>query len=160
MKYALRFHFYSTFENYLWHDGGGRPAASAGSAARPAAGGRRPGQRGVPTLAAEADRERSTSAAARFILRVVEAIVPSCHCIGLCLIIVCVGTHLVNKSKYVRFEMFMWSSSSYMFWIHYLWHINTLILCNGIEWNVVIVGIYFTCLEAVFHFIYTLFWCT
>ena len=49
----------------------GRPPALYG-AARPAAGGRRPGQRGVPTLAAEADRERSTSAAARFILRVVE----------------------------------------------------------------------------------------
>ena len=43
---------------------------------------------------------------------------------------------------------------------NYLWHINTLILYNGIEWNVVIVGIYFTCLEAVFHFIYTLFWRT
>ena len=43
---------------------------------------------------------------------------------------------------------------------NYLWHINTLILCNGIKWNVVIVGIYFTCLEAVFHFIYTLLWCT
>ena len=43
---------------------------------------------------------------------------------------------------------------------NYLWHINTLILCNGIEWNVVIVGIYFTCLEAVFHFIYTLLWRT
>ena len=126
MKYALRFHFYSTFENYLWHintlilcngiewnmvivgiyftrleavfhliytllwrnkinqirgeisfsfdtwkllvaDGGGRPAASAGGAARPAAGGRRPGQRGVPTLAAAADRERWTSAAARLV---------------------------------------------------------------------------------------------
>ena len=40
---------------------------------------------------------------------------------------------------------------------NYLWHINTLILHNGIEWNVVIVGIYFTCLEAVFHFLYTLF---
>ena len=40
---------------------------------------------------------------------------------------------------------------------NYLWHINTLILYNGIEWNVVIVWIYFTCLEAVFHFIYTLF---
>ena len=34
---------------------------------------------------------------------------------------------------------------------NYLWHINTLILHNGIEWNVVMVGIYFTCLEAVFH---------
>ena len=126
MKYALRFHFYSTFQNYLWHintlilcngiewnmvivgiyftrleavfhliytllwrnkinqirgeisfsfdtwkllvaDGGGRPAASAGGAARPAAGGRRPGQRGVPTLAAAADRERWTSAAARLV---------------------------------------------------------------------------------------------
>ena len=43
---------------------------------------------------------------------------------------------------------------------NYLWHINTLILYNGIEWNVVIVGIYFTCLEAVFHFIYTLLWRT
>ena len=43
MKYAVRFHFH----------GGGRPAASAGGAARPAAGGRRPGQRGVPTRAAE-----------------------------------------------------------------------------------------------------------
>ena len=41
---------------------------------------------------------------------------------------------------------------------NYLWHINTLILYNGIEWNVVIVGIYFMCLEAVFHFIYALFW--
>ena len=41
---------------------------------------------------------------------------------------------------------------------NYLWHINTLILCNGIEWNMVIVGIYFTCLEAVFHLIYTLLW--
>ena len=79
MKYALRFHFYSTFQNYLWHDGGGRPAASAGGAARPAAGGRRPGQRGVPTLAAEADRERSTSAAARFILRA-WTLEPSCDC--------------------------------------------------------------------------------
>ena len=28
--------------------------------------------------------------------------------------------------------LFMWSSSSYMLWIHYLWHINTLILHNGI----------------------------
>ena len=53
----------------------------------------------------------------------------------------------------------------YALWFHfystfqnYLWHINTLILHNGIEWHVVIVGIYFTCLEAVFHFIYTLFW--
>ena len=42
----------------------------------------------------------------------------------------------------------------------HMWHINTLILHNGIEWNVVIVGIYFTCLEAVFHFIYTLLWRT
>ena len=126
MKYALRLHFYSTFENYLWHintlilcngiewnvvkvgiyftcpeavfhlvypllwrnkinqirgeisfsfdiwkllvaDGGGRPAASAGGAARPAAGGGRPGQRGVPTLAAAADSERWTSAAARLV---------------------------------------------------------------------------------------------
>ena len=41
---------------------------------------------------------------------------------------------------------------------NYLWHINTLILCNGIEWNMVIVGIYFTRLEAVFHLIYTLLW--
>ena len=41
---------------------------------------------------------------------------------------------------------------------NYLWHINTLILYNGIEWNVVIVGIYFTCLEAVFHLIYTVLW--
>ena len=41
---------------------------------------------------------------------------------------------------------------------NYLWHINTLILYNGIEWNVVIVGIYFSCLEAVFHLIYTLLW--
>ena len=40
---------------------------------------------------------------------------------------------------------------------NYLWHINTLILYNGIEWNVVIVGIYFTCLQAGFHFICTLF---
>ena len=48
-------------------DGGGRPAASAGSAARPAAGGGRPGQRGVPTLAAAADSERWTSAAARLV---------------------------------------------------------------------------------------------
>ena len=46
-SYAVRFHFH----------GGGRPAASAGGAARPAAGGRRPGQRGVPTRAATADRE-------------------------------------------------------------------------------------------------------
>ena len=44
--------------------------------------------------------------------------------------------------------------------VYYLCHINTLILYNGIEWNVVIVGIYFTCLEAVFHFIYTLLWRT
>ena len=41
---------------------------------------------------------------------------------------------------------------------NYLWHINTLILCNGIEWNMVTVGIYFTRLEAVFHLIYTLLW--
>ena len=41
---------------------------------------------------------------------------------------------------------------------NYLWHINTLILYNGIEWNVVIVGIYFTRLEAVFHLIYTVLW--
>ena len=54
MKYAVTFHFH----------GGGRPAATAGGAARPAAGGRRPGQRGVPTRAATADRERWTSAAA------------------------------------------------------------------------------------------------
>ena len=38
---------------------------------------------------------------------------------------------------------------------NYLWHINTLILCNGIEWNVVIVGIYFTCLEAVSFYLHT-----
>ena len=57
MKYAVRFHFH----------GGGRPAASAGGAARPAAGGRRPGQRGVPTRAATVDRERWTSAAARLV---------------------------------------------------------------------------------------------
>ena len=37
---------------------------------------------------------------------------------------------------------------------------HTYFVHNGIEWNVVIVGIYFTCLEAVFHFIYTLFWRT
>ena len=37
------------------------------SAARPAAGGGRPGQRGVPTLAAAADSERWTSAAARLV---------------------------------------------------------------------------------------------
>ena len=117
MKYTLRFNFYSTFENYLWHDGGGRPAASAGSAARPAAGGRRPWQRGVPTLAAAADRERWTSAAAR-LRQVRRTLVPSFHCIGLCLIIVCVCMHLVNKSKYVRFEMFMWSSFVYMFSKH------------------------------------------
>ena len=43
---------------------------------------------------------------------------------------------------------------------NYLWHTNTFILYNEIEWNVVIVGIYFTCLEAVFHFLYTLFWRT
>ena len=48
----------------------------------------------------------------------------------------------------------------YMVLNTHLWYINTLILYNGIEWNVVIVGIYFTCLEAVFNFIYTLFWCT
>ena len=41
---------------------------------------------------------------------------------------------------------------------NYLWHINTLILYNGIEWNVVTVGIYFTRLEAVFHLTYTLPW--
>ena len=52
-----------------------------------------------------------------------------------------------------------WDLHFYSTFENYLWHINTLILCNGIEWNVVMVGIYFTCLEAVFHFIYTLF-CT
>ena len=35
---------------------------------------------------------------------------------------------------------------------NYFWHKNTLILYNGIEWNVVIVGIYFTCLVADFSF--------
>ena len=57
MKYAVRFHFH----------GDGRPAASAGGAARPAAGGRRPGQRGVPTRAATEDREPWTCAAARLV---------------------------------------------------------------------------------------------
>ena len=53
-----------------------------------------------------------------------------------------------------------WDFIFYSTFQNYLWHINTLMLCNGIEWNVVMVGIYFTCLEAVFHFIYTLLWCT
>ena len=155
----MRFHFHSTLENYLWHDGGGRPAASAGSAARPAAGGRRPGQRGVPTLGAAADRERWTSAAARF-SQVRELSYRPVTVIGLCL------HHRMcryGSRKYIEMRT-IWVVYVilfvYMFWIHYLWYINTLILYNGIEWNVVIVGIYFTCLEAVFHFIYTLFWCT
>ena len=57
---------------------------------------------------------------------------------------------------FIRYKHFLKTSRK-------LWHINTLILFrfyNGIEWNVVIVGIYFTCLEAVFHFISTLFWRT
>ena len=117
MKYALRFHFYSTFQNYLWHintlilyngiewnvvivgiyftclvadfsfylhtfvthlnkwntrwdfiftAAAGRPPALA-ALAGPLQCGRRPGQRGVPTRAAAADRERWTSAAARLV---------------------------------------------------------------------------------------------
>ena len=45
-----------------------------------------------------------------------------------------------------------WDCIFYSTFENYLWHINTLMLCNGIEWNVVIVGIYFTCPEAVFSF--------
>ena len=51
-------------------------------------------------------------------------------------------THLNNWNTPLRFHF-------YSTFENYLWHINTLILYNGIEWNVVIVGIYFTCLEAV-----------
>ena len=53
-----------------------------------------------------------------------------------------------------------WRFHFYSAFENYLRHINTLILRNGIEWNVVIVGIYFTCLKAILHFINKLFWRT
>ena len=174
MKYALRFHFYSTFENYLWHintlilcngiewnmvivgiyftrleavfhliytllwrnkinqirgeisfsfdtwkllvaDGGGRPAASAGGAARPAAGGRRPGQRGVPTLAAAADRERWTSAAARLVRCVTLSYRPVTvlGCVSSSYVSVWISCYIAayDLVVYVIFIV-------YMFWIH------------------------------------------
>ena len=211
MKYALRLHFYSTFENYLWHintlilcngiewnvvivgiyftrleavfhlvypllwrnkinqirgeisfsfdiwkllvaDGGGRPAASAGGAARPAAGGGC--DNGVPTLAAAADSERWTSAAA--ISHFAWTQVPPCDCIGHVIYTSYVSVWI---SKYIAAYDLVEIAFSFDIW-KLLVAYKQLILCNGIEWNVVIVGIYFTCLEAVFHFTYTLFWRT
>ena len=153
----MRFHFHSTLENYLWHDGGGRPAASAGSAARPAAGGRRPGQRGVPTLGAAADRERWTSAAARF-SQVRELSYRPVTVIGLCL------HHRMCRygSRVISLRtiwLFMWSSSCTCFEYTLVVYKHTYFVQRnrmkcGHSRNLFYVS------RSCFHFIYTLFWCT
>ena len=109
MKYALRLHFYSTFENYLWH---------------------------INTLML---------------------------CNGIEWNVVIVGIYFTCPEAVFSFYLHTflthlnkwntrWDCIFYSTFENYLWHINTLILCNGIEWNVVIVGIYFYVFRSCFSF--------